>query len=232
MPEEILKRGEGTQSPVFHHQQEELHRLLLQMATLSEEMLGKALEALQAQNTSRAQVVIVKDREVDALEVTIDKHILEMLALQQPVAADLRSILSAQKINNDLERVADHAVNIAEAAIILADAPMIKPLVHIPRMGVIARDMLKEAIDSFVYGDSRLAAAVKQRDDEMDGLHRQVTTALSSVVEQRPNEVRRALALFGISIDLERVADLATNIAEEVIFIQEAEVVKHKEGKT
>jgi phosphate transport system protein len=231
MPKEILKGGEGTQSPAFLHQQEELHRLLLQMATLSEEMLEKALEALQAQNTSRAQVVIVKDREVDGLEVTIDKHILEMLALQQPVAADLRSILSAQKINNDLERVADHAVNIAEAAIILADAPMIKPLVHIPRMGVIAREMLKEAIDSFVYGDSRLAAAVKQRDDEMDGLHRQVTTALSSVVEQRPNEFRRALALFGISIDLERVADLATNIAEEVIFIQEAEVVKHKEGK-
>lgn len=232
MPDEILKHGGGNQSPVLLHQQEELHRLLLRMATLSEEMLEKALEALQAQNTSRAQVVILKDREVDALEVTIDQHIMEMLALQQPVAADLRSILSAQKINNDLERVADHAVNIAEAAIILADAPLVKPLVHIPRMGVIARDMLKEAIDSFVYGDSRLAAAVKQRDDEIDGLHGQVTTALSSVVEQHPKNARRALALFGISIDLERVADLATNIAEEVIFIQEAEVVKHKEGKT
>lgn len=231
MPDKILTQDGRIQPSVFFHQKEELHRLLLHMATLSEEMLEKALEALQAQNTSRAQVVILRDRDVDALEVRIDKHILEMLALQQPVAADLRLILSAQKINNDLERVADHAVNIAEAAIILADAPMVKPLVNIPRMGVIAREMLKEAIDSVVFGDSRLAAAVKRRDNEVDGLHKQVTAALSSVVEQRPNDVRRALALFGISIDLGRVADLATNIAEEVIFVQEADVVKHKEGK-
>jgi phosphate transport system protein len=209
-------------------QMDELNRLLLQMATLSEEMVVRALEALELQNVSKAKVVIVKDREIDQLELEIDRYIFDLMALHQPVAADLRLILSAQKINNDLERVADHAVNIAESAIALSDAPHIKPLVNIPRMARVTREMLKEAIDSFVYRDPALAQKVSERDDEIDTLHLIVQKTLADVVQSHPQDFGRALRLFSVSTDLERIADLATNIAEEVVFITEAEVVKHQ----
>jgi phosphate transport system protein len=222
-----LSESEGS---LFHIRLSELSQLLLQMATYSEEMVEKALDALKSQNISRARVVVMKDKEIDALELAIDRHIFEMVALQQPVASDLRLLLSAQKINNDLERIADHAVNIAEAAIELADAPHIKPLVNIPRMAEIARSMLKEAIDSFVYRDAALAAAVKRRDDEIDELYHNLRRNLAHVVEGEPKHFERAGTLLAIGIDLERIADLATNIAEEVIFITNAEIVKHKEG--
>ncbi len=215
---------------LFHIRLGELGQLLLQMATYSEEMVDKALDALKSQNVSRARIVVMKDKEIDALELAIDKHIFEMLALQQPVASDLRLLLAAQKINNDLERIADHAVNIAEGAIELADAPHIKPLVNIPKMAEIARSMLKEAIDSFVYRDAALAAAVKRRDDEIDEFYRNLRRNLADVVRDEPKHFERAVALVAIGIDLERIADLATNIAEEVIFITNAEIVKHKEG--
>jgi len=206
---------------------EELNRLLLQMATLSEEMVKRALEALKNQNIKAAKVVILRDDEIDSLENTINAHILRSLSNHLPVAVDLRFFLSAQKINNDLERVADHAVNIAEAAIALADAPHVKPLVNIPKMAEIVAQMLKEAIDSFVYRDTSLALAVRRRDDEIDDLYQLVKNALSVVVREHPDSFDRALHLLGVSTDLERIADLATNIAEEVFFITDAEVLKH-----
>ncbi len=207
---------------------EELNRLLLQMATLSEEMVKRALDALKNQNVLAARVVILRDDDVDNLENTITAHILRSLSDQQPVAVDLRFFLSAQKINNDLERVADHAVNIAESAIALADAPHVKPLVNIPKMTDIVLQMLKEAIDSFVYRDTSLALAVRRRDDEIDELHKLVKSTLSAIVKNQPETFDRALRLLDVSTDLERIADLATNIAEEVFFITDAEVMKHK----
>ncbi len=207
---------------------EELNRLLLQMATLSEEMVGRAVEALKNHDVLTARVVISKDREIDRLEVEIDRYILEMHARYQPVAVDLRLILSAQKINNDLERAADHAVSIAEGALALAGAPYAKPLVNIPRMADIARDMLRQAIDSFVYRDVALALSVKKRDDEIDALYQLVRQRLVEIVQADPANIGQALSLMAISIDLERIADLATNIAEEVVFITDAEIVKHQ----
>ncbi|MBM4168615.1 MAG: phosphate signaling complex protein PhoU [Ignavibacteria bacterium] len=208
---------------------EELNRLLLQMATMSEEMVRRSLEALRNQNVKAARVVILRDDDVDSLENTITAHILRSLSDQHPVAVDLRFFLSAQKITNDLERVADHAVNIAESAIALADAPHVKPLVNIPKMTDIVVQMLKEAIDSFVYRDTSLALAVRRRDDEIDELHKLVRSTLSAIVKDEPHTFDRALHLLDVSTDLERIADLATNIAEEVFFITDAEVMKHKE---
>lgn len=213
----------------YLQQLEELNRLLLKMASFSEEMVVKALDALREQNVNRATSVIMKDDEVDQMEVQIDQYIFNFLALQQPVAGDLRFILAAQKINNDLERVADHAVNIAEAAIALADAPHIKPLVNIPRMSEVAREMLQRAIDSFVYRDPDMARAVKQRDDEMDDLHKRVQDILDDIIQSHPENFYRAAHLLSVSTNLERIADLATNVAEEVIFITDAEMVKHRE---
>jgi phosphate transport system protein len=210
-------------------QLEELNRLLLKMASFSEEMVVKALDALREQNLNRAKSVITKDDEIDQLEIEIDEYILNFLALQQPVAGDLRFLLAAQKVNNDLERIADHAVNIAEAAIALADAAHIKPLVNIPRMSEVAREMLQRAIDSFVYRDPDMAKAVKQRDDEMDDLHKRVQDILDDIIQRHPENFFRAAHLLSVSTNLERIADLATNIAEEVIFITDAEMAKHKE---
>jgi phosphate transport system protein len=213
----------------YLQQLEELNRLLLKMASFSEEMVVKALNALREQNVNRAKAVILKDEEIDQMEIEIDQCIFSFLALQHPVASDLRFILAAQKINNDLERIADHAVNIAEASIALADAPHIKPLVNIPRMSEVAREMLQRAIDSFVYRDSGMAMAVKQRDDEMDDLHNRVQDILDDIIRMHPENFYRAAHLLSVSTNLERIADHATNIAEEVIFMTDAEMVKHRE---
>ena len=213
----------------FRQQIEELDRLLLQMASQSEEMLERSLEALLGQNASTARVVIMKDESVDALELVIDAHILKVLALQQPVATDLRLLLSAQKINNDLERIADHAVNIAEAAIVLAERPHITKLVIIPKMAEIARSMVKNAIDSFTYQDTVVAQEIKLRDNEIDALYKSAKDKIADLLKEKPGNAHRVLHLLSVATDLERVADLATNIAEEVIFIADAEVMKHKQ---
>lgn len=215
-------------TPTFLENIEELNRLLLKMATLSEEMVNRALDALRNQNTRQARVVIAKDKEIDSLEVEINSQILRALSFQQPLTVDLRLILAAHKVNNDLERVADHAVNIAEAAIALAGSPHIKPLVNIPKMAQIATEMLKESIDSFVYRNPEQALSVKHRDDEIDELHRLVQKTLSSVIHANPQYFDRAVHLIGVSTDLERIADLATNIAEEAFFVTEADILKHK----
>lgn len=213
----------------YTRQLEDLDQLLLKMASFSEEMVAKALDALREQNVTKAKSVILNDSKIDQMEVEIDQFIFNFLALQQPVAGDLRFLLAAQKINNDLERAADHAVNIAEAAMVLAGAPHIKPLVNIPRMSEVALEMLQRAIDSFVYRDSDLARAVKQRDDEMDDLHKRVQDILYDIIRTHPEKFRQAAHLLGVSANLERIADLATNIAEEVIFVTDAEIVKHRE---
>ncbi|HEX9829898.1 MAG TPA: phosphate signaling complex protein PhoU [Bacteroidota bacterium] len=213
----------------FRQQIEELDRLLLQMASQSEEMLERSLEALLGQNASTARVVIMKDESVDALELVIDAHILKVLALQQPVATDLRLLLSAQKINNDLERIADHAVNIAEAAIVLAERPHITKLVIIPKMAEIARSMVKNAIDSFTYRDTVVAQEIKLRDNEIDALYKSAKDKIADLLKEKPGNAHRVLHLLSVATDLERVADLATNIAEEVVFIADAEVMKHKQ---
>ncbi len=213
----------------YFPQLEELNRLLLKMASFSEEMVVKALDALREQNVNRAKSVVMKDDEVDGMEVEIDQYIFNFLALHQPTGGDLRFILTAQKVNNDLERIADHAVKIAEAAIALSDAPHIKPLINIPLMSEIAREMLQGAIDSFVYRDSSMAMAVRQRDEEMDDLHNRVQDILDDIIRMHPENFFRAAHLLSVSTNLERIADLATSIAEEVILITDAEMVRRKE---
>lgn len=214
----------------FIQQIDELNRLLHKMASLAEEQVHKSIEALVRQDVSGAHFVILKDKRVDFHELEIDNYIFNFLALQQPVATDLRFVLAAQKITNDLERISDHAVNIAEAAIALADAPHIKKLVNIPLMAEKVVGMLKRAIDSFVNKDASLAATVQPCDDEVDALHQRVKEILFVIVKERPEHFDRAVHLLAVSNNLERIGDLATNIAEEVIFVIEAKVAKHEEN--
>jgi phosphate transport system protein len=211
----------------FDEELNELKTRLLLMGGRAETVVHKAIEALKRRDAALAEEVIRDDRLIDELEVEIDERCVRLLALRQPVGQDLRFITSALKIVNDLERVGDHAVNIAQSAVKLSKEPELKPLVDIPRMAAIATRMLTEALDAFVRNDAAAARRILVEDDEVDHLKSQMFRELLSYMLEKPATITRALELILVSRNLERVADLATNVAEEVVFIAEARVVKH-----
>jgi phosphate transport system protein len=211
----------------FEHELEGLRTSLVKMGSVVEEAIGTAIRALLTRDDALAKKVIDTDERINSLELEIDNAILDLLALQQPVASDLRFILASQKINNDLERIGDHAVNIAESVQALKHFPHVRPMEEIPRMAEITRTMLKEVLDSFIQPDPRTALGVLKRDDEIDELNRNVARQVIEVVRKDPQTIEGALAMVRVSRNLERVADLATNIAEEVLFYTQARVVKH-----
>ena len=211
----------------FHEQLQQLKESLSQMAAAVETSIAKAIDALVERDSQLADEVIRMDEEINNFEIHIDDQSLKLLATQQPVATDLRFITSAMKINNDLERIGDHAVNIAERAKILNEQEQLKPLIDLPRMAVIAQSMVKDSLDSFIRGDEASARAVCKRDDEVDNLDGQLFRELVTYMIEDSGTISRALNLILISKNLERIADLATNIAEEVIFIYKAKTIKH-----
>ena len=211
----------------FHKELQHLKEKLFEMAAAVETSIAKAIDALIERNNELADEVIKMDDHINNLEILIDNQCLKLLALQQPMAVDLRFITSGMKINNDLERIGDHAVNIAERAIILNEQPLLKPLIDIPRMAQIAQSMVKESLDSFIDGNIEKARAVCIRDDEVDNLDEQLFRELLTYMIDDSKTISQALNLILISKNLERIADLATNIAEEVIFIYKARTIKH-----
>ncbi len=211
----------------FHEQLQELRATLTTMASMVEEAINKAVASLIDRDQELAKAVIAGDDAINDIELAVDEQCLKLIALHQPMAVDLRFIMSAIKINNDLERVGDHAVNIAERALALCEQEQLKPLIDIPRMAVLAQQMVKDSIHSFVKGDVAKARAVCVRDDEVDNLDDQVFRELLTYMSEDPRTISRALHLIIISKNLERIADLSTNIAEEVIFIYEAHTIKH-----
>jgi len=218
-----------------HHFEEELQALkqrLLTMGALVEERAHRAVRSLIDRRLDEAELVIQSDQEVNDLQIEIDRRCLTLLALQQPAASDLRLITAALKINDDLERIGDQAVNIAENVIkVLPQAPL-KPLIDIPRMADIAQSMTRDALDAFVKRDADLARSVLKRDDEVDDLKDQVFRELLTYMMADPGTIQRALALILISRNIERIADHATNIAEDVIFLVEAKDVRHHHDAT
>jgi phosphate transport system protein len=218
-----------------HHFEEELQTLknrLLTMGALVEERAHQSVRSLVNRNQEAAEHIIASDKEVNDLQIDIDDRCLKLLATQTPLASDLRLITSAMKINADLERIGDQAVNIAENVIKLLPQPPLKPLIDIPRMAEIAQQMTRDALDSFVKRDVDLARDVLRRDDEVDNLKDQVFRELLTYMMADPGTIQRALALILISRNLERVADHATNIAEDVIFLVEAKDVRHHHMET
>ena len=217
-----------------HHFEAELQALrnqLLTMGGLVEERVHRAVQALIHRREEDARRIIASDKEVNDLQMDIDDRCLRLLATQTPLAIDLRLITSAMKINADLERVGDQAVNIAESALALIPQPPLKPLIDIPRMAQIAEKMIRDALDAFVRHDAGLARDVLRRDDEVDELKDQVFRELLTYMMADPGTIQRALSLVLISRNLERIADHATNIAEDVIFIAEARDVRHHAGQ-
>jgi len=213
-----------------HHFEAELQALknrLLTMGALVEERVHQAVQALIDRNREDAERIVASDDDVNELQIEIDDRCLKLLATQTPLAGDLRLITSAMKINSDLERIGDQAVNIAENVVKLLPHAPLKPLIDIPRMAEIAQRMTRDALDAFVRRDAELARDVLGRDDEVDQLKDQVFRELLTYMMADPGTIPRALALILISRSLERIADHGTNIAEDVIFLVEAKDVRH-----
>jgi phosphate transport system protein len=212
------------------HFQEELEQLktrLLEMGGLAEDRVRSALEALVRRDPHIVAKVLEGDRPINQLHIEIDNRCFKLLALHQPMAVDLRAIVSAVKINTDLERVGDLAINIAEAVRRYMRHAPVKELIDIPRMATIAQTMLRDALDAYVRRDTALAQTVLDADDALDALKTQVFRELLTYMLQDPTTIEPALDLILISRHLERIGDHATNVAEDVIFMVLAKDVRH-----
>jgi len=219
---------------VVRHFQEELEQLktrLLEMGGMAEEEVRLAVKGLGDADADLIERVLAGDEPVNALHIEIDNRCFTLLALFQPMAADLRTIVAAVKINTDLERVGDLAVNIAEAARRYRTHSPVKKLIDIPRMATIAQTMLRDALDAFVRRDIDLAQHVLNEDDHLDLLKTQIFRELLTYMLQDPTTIEPALDLILVSRHLERIGDHATNIAEDVIFIVSAKDVRHHSGE-
>jgi phosphate transport system protein len=211
----------------FQQELEGVKTTLIKMGSVVEENFTNALKAVLERNEVLAKKVIDSDDRVNTLEIEIDNAIIDMLALQQPVASDLRFIIATQMINNDLERIGDHAVNIAESALTLQRCKKLDSLLEIPQMVAATKLMLRYALDSFILLDPKMARTVLETDDQVDEWNRSMTTKVIELLKGDKQMIEPGLALIRISQNLERVADMSTNIAEEVIFHTQALVVKH-----
>ena len=211
----------------FQKELEELKESLLKMATLVQETIRDAIQALVERDSELAQKTFKGEDRINHLEIEIEDMCLKLLALRQPMATDLRFITAAMKIITDLERMGDQAVNIAERVISLNLEPQLKPYIDIPRMAEITQSMVKDVLDAFVNRDPKLARSVCERDDLVDGLNDQVFRELLTYMISDPRTITRAVHLMIVCRCLERIADHATNIAEDVIFMVDALVIKH-----
>ncbi len=215
----------------FHEELDMLKQRLLDMSGKAEALLDLAIEALLRRDEGLAEAAIKADHEIDKLEVEVEDLAVSLLALQQPMARDLRFIVGAIKISSDLERVGDHAVNIAEATLRLIGAGkpgrLMSPTPEIPVMAKRARQMLGDSLRAFVRADGQMGRAVCAADDEVDELEESVFRVLLTHMMEHPSTISASLQLLLVSRNLERVADLATNIAEDAVFLAEGKQIKH-----
>jgi phosphate transport system protein len=211
----------------FHDELEALQERLMEMAGLVEMVVGEAAQAVLDRDPAVAEKVTATDLRVDELEIEIDERVIELLALQQPMASDLRQIVTSNKISNDLERIADHAVNISKAARRLADTPPLPEIRELAEMAEIAREMLADALAAYVSRSAGKARLVCITDDKVDDLRRSMFRILVTHMLEDPKRISGALELLLVSQNLERIADLATNISEDVVFLVEGRTIKH-----
>jgi len=221
---EVREKGMETH---FQKKMQELKEDLLKMAALVEEAISTAVQSLAKRDSDLAKKTFEGEDRINRMEINIEDKCLTLLALRQPMAADLRFITSTMKIITDLERMGDQAVNIAERAISLNQDPQLKRYIDIPRMAEITQSMVKDVLDAFVTQNPKLARSVCERDDLVDGLNDQVFREILTFMMSDPQTITRAVHLMIVCRCLERIADHATNIAEDVIFMVDARVIKH-----
>jgi phosphate transport system protein len=212
----------------FHEKLDLLKQRLLAMSERAEELLALSVQAFLRRDPAAAEAVLAADREVDSLEVEVESLAVSLLALQQPMARDLRFIISAIRITNDLERVGDHAVNIAQSALRMVDIRTnVVPPPEIEEMALRARKMLSDALDALVRLDGTLGRDVCRRDDQVDALHESVFRIMLTHMMEDQATISASLELLLVSRNLERVADLATNVAEDAVYLAEGKTIKH-----
>jgi phosphate transport system protein len=212
---------------IMERELQELKEKLLRIGALVETQLDRSVKSLVERDSDLAQVVIEADHEVNRLEVEIDEDCIRLLALRHPEAGDLRFVTTAMKIVTDLERMGDLGVDISERALELNEEPQLKPYIDIPRMARAARQMLKDALDSFVNRDAELARKVTLADDYVDDLNKQIFRELLTFMLEDAHTISRAIRITYVSKYLERIADHATNIAEMVIYLVEGKLIRH-----
>ncbi|MGZ8377593.1 MAG: phosphate signaling complex protein PhoU [Gemmatirosa sp.] len=223
-----LASGEASGYRHFHEQLAALKTRLLDMSERAEALVETSMEALLERDLSKAESVLAGDRDVDALEIQVEALAVELLALQQPMARDLRFVISAIKVSSDLERVGDHAVNIAQSAMRLSRLPAPSgPAPALEDMARRARKMLSDALDAFVRADGALGREVCRADDQVDALHDSVFRILLTHMMADPRTINASLEYLLVSRNLERVADLATNIGEDAVYLAEGKSIKH-----
>jgi phosphate transport system protein len=211
----------------FEIQLDELRKKLLEMSGLVESSIYRSVQALVEKDEDQIRQVMENEARVNKMQIEIDDLATGLLALQQPMATDLRFITSSIKINSDLERMGDHAVNIAERARSLMHEPTIKPLIDLPQMAILAQSMLRESLEAFIKRDANLARGVLKSDDAVDQMRDTVYDELVQYMEAEPSEIRACIHLMFVARNLERIADHATNIAEDVVFLVEGADVRH-----
>ena len=207
-----------------------LKALLLTMAGEAERQLDLAVRSLVERDSSLAEQVVAGDAVIDEREKEVDRHVVQLIVRENPMARDLRLVMTAVKIAPGLERVADHAVNIAEQAIVLNRQPPLKPFVTLPRMAEAAAAMVRDAVDAFIHDDSARAREVIDRDAAVDAMHEEVFRELLTYMMEDPRTIPRGLALLLVARSLERVADQGTNIAEYVVYLVEGHDIRHQHG--
>ncbi len=206
----------------------QLHKDILRMGVFAQEAIHKSIEALKARDASSAKEVIESDNKIDDLELAVDENCIDLIARYQPMAGDLRFITTGMKINAELERIADIAVDICQRVLELADKPLLKPLVDIPKLSTVAQNMVRDSIDAFIGKDVALAKNVLLADSQADKLRNSISDELvNDYLAKDTTTATRAVPLLLIARYLERICDHATNIAEDVIYMVEAKVVKH-----
>jgi phosphate transport system protein len=215
----------------FDQELAELKDKILKMGVMVQELIHKSVESLKNRDKDLAKEVIKKDVEVDKLELEIDERCVNMIALRQPKAGDLRFITTGMRIATDLERIGDLAEDISERTIEIADQPLLKPLIDIPKMAKLAQDSVALALDAFVNKNTKKAKAIWDKEREVDKLRDLVHDELVEIMAKDSNTVIRAIPLLLVSRHLERICDHATNIAEDVVYMVEAKVVKHGGGE-
>ncbi len=211
----------------FDREIEKLKELLLRMGAMVEDQINLSIRALLERDTVLAQQVIDNDSAIDQMELEIDQHTIELIAMMQPAAVDLRFVAAAMKITPELERIADLAVDVCERAIELNREPQLKPLIDIPRLARISQDMVRQSLDAFVRRDAGLAREVIARDDEVDLLTEQSFRELLTYMLEDSRNISRAIRLTFIGKYFERIGDGATNICEMVVYLVEGKVIKH-----
>ncbi len=204
-----------------------LKQKILFVGTLVEEAIAKAISALTNRDRNLANAVIEADAEIDRMEVDVEEEVLKILALYQPVAADLRFVVAVLKINNDLERMGDLAKNVAKRVVFLANCDRIDLPVDFRGMATLAQSMVKQSLDALVNSDPVLAQKVRVSDDEVDVLRRTTEKQIEEQIAAHPERTDCMLRLASVARHLERIADMATNIAEDVIYMVEGEIVRH-----